>query len=126
MNNTKEKMYICTNCGNRGNTSHIEVIVVKNDHETRKKQLENMERKVREHNIKKSKIPFLKTKLWSVEPIYDEILKKDFYMVCEDNGMSLTGYTMWKSVTKDKVIIDKDFLYINCPKCKERVYLGMN
>ena len=49
-------MYICTNCGKRGNTSDIQVMYVKNDDEIRKKQLENMERKVREHNIKESKI----------------------------------------------------------------------
>ena len=126
MNNMKEKIYICTNCGKRGNTSDIKVMWVKNDDEIRKKQLENMERKVREHNTKESKIPFLKTKLWDVQPIYDEVLGNKFWMVCEDDGMSMTGYIIWKPATKDKVSVDTGFLYINCPKCKERVYLGMN
>lgn len=133
MINAKGFVYICTNCGKRGNTLDIKVFSVTNDDEVRQKQLENMEQKVREHNwnVKDSIIPFLKIKRWDVQPIYDEVLGKDFWMVCEDNGLNRNGlnrngYNMWKPVTKDKVSADSRFLYINCPKCNERVYLGSN
>jgi len=82
-----------------------------------------MKIKCRDHNIKKSVIPFLKTKEWDVTIIRDEVLKTDFWMVCKNLGMSYTGYTLWKPVTKDRVSAKGDFLYIKCPKCKERVYL---
>jgi len=115
--------YICTQCGNRGNTSNIILKNGRADDKVRSEQLENMEIKVRDHNIKKSVIPFIKTKQWDVQIVYDKVLKKDFWMICENSGMSYTGYVMWKPVTKDRVSSKGDFLYIDCPKCKERVYL---
>lgn len=115
--------YICTQCGKRGNTLNIDVKGVKGNDEIRNDQLKNMEIKCRDHNIKKSSIPFIKTKEWKVIPLWDDVLKKTFWFVCQDSGQSMTGYTIWKPITKDKVSEKEDFLYIECPKCKERVYL---